>query len=317
MSQNPSPSLPTTEKTFSSYKIEQGKAYAEARPQYSPSLYQAIIEYHTSTNGELNTLLDVGCGPGMVARTLGERFSHSIGLDPSEGMIATARSLGGSTLTSEPVRFEISTAEDLGASLSNPIQDSSVDLITAANAAHWFNMPEFWPRAARVLKPGGSVVLWCSGRSRIHPSVPNAEAIQATMDEFEEQHLKAYFAEGNLLTRNRYIGLTLPWDLEQQLQEFDESAFIRKEWNVEEDFFVHQMEMTLDKYELVMASASPIVRWREAHPETLGTEDDIVKMSRRIIERLLHEAGVEKGKEVLRAAMQGVVLVVKKRSVIE
>jgi SAM-dependent methyltransferase len=308
------PSLSTTEKTFSSYNAEQGKAYAEARAQYSPTLYQTIIDYHTSTNGQLNSLLDVGCGPGTVARTLGARFTHSIGLDPSEGMIATARSLGGTTLTSEPVRFEISTAEELGASLSQPIQDASVDLITAANAAHWFKMPDFWPRAARILKPGGSVVFWCSGRPRMHLSIPNAAAIQAAMDEFEEKYLKPYFIEGNLLTRNRYVGLPLPWELEQPVPEFDESAFIRKEWNVAEDFYAHQSEITLDRYEKVMASTSPIVRWREAHPETLGTEDDIVKIARRTIERLLHEAGVEKGKEVLRGAMQGVLLVVKKRS---
>jgi ubiquinone/menaquinone biosynthesis C-methylase UbiE len=137
MSQSNSTPVPfPTEKTFSSYNQEQGKAYAQIRRDYHPDLYQTIINHHTSTGGELDTLLDVGCGPGTAARGLAPHFAHVIGLDPSEGMITTARSVGVVTSTSEPVRFEVSTAEELGGNLSPPVQDSSVDLITASNAAH-------------------------------------------------------------------------------------------------------------------------------------------------------------------------------------
>src|SRR5215470_13906762 len=103
----PTPAPFPTEKTFSSYNHEQGKAYAEIRRDYHPSLYQAVINHHTSTGGQLDTLLDIGCGPGTAAQTLAPRFAHAIGLDPSEGMITTARSLGGATSTSEPIRFEV------------------------------------------------------------------------------------------------------------------------------------------------------------------------------------------------------------------
>ena len=61
-----------------------------------------------------------------------------------------------------------------------------------------------------------------------------------------------------------------------------------------------------------MATGSAEVRWRQAHPEDVGTARDALKMLRKEIEELLHEAGVEKGQEKLKGAVHGVVLVVKK-----
>ncbi|KAK5069684.1 hypothetical protein LTR70_010721 [Exophiala xenobiotica] len=304
----------STEKTFRSYNQEQGKAYAQIRLDYHPSVYQAIIDHHLSTDGQLGTLLDVGCGPGTAAYCLASRFAHTIGIDPSEGMIATARSLGDAKSTSEPVRFEVSTAEELGRKLSPPIKDHSIDLITAANAAHWFDMSRFWPSTARVLRPGGSVALWTSGHICAHPSMPNADAIQAAMARIEEQYLMQYYERGNLLTRNRYLDLPLPWTLAQPVPEFDESNFLRKEWDVAEKFFADQQEVDLDTFEKMMSTGSAVTRWREAHPDAVGTEHDVVRMLRREIERLLHEAGVEKGQEKVKGAVQGVVLMMKKKA---
>ena len=316
MSQNNvNPILTTKEKTFSSYNQEQGKAYAQARLEYHPTLFQTILDHHASTGGQFDTLIDIGCGPGQAARGLASHFAHAIGLDPSEGMITTARSLGGLTSISEPIRYEVSTAEDLGTSLAQrPIQNNSVDLICAANSAHWFDMPRFWPTAARVLKPGGSVVMWTSGKMGIHPSVPNAAAIEAAMDHIEETNLIPYLTEGNLLTRDRYVDLPLPWTLEPPVPGFDQSTFFRNEWDAAEDFFASMPEVNMDMFEKMLATTSPITRWREAHPDTFGTEQDIVKIYRTTTERLLHEAGVEKGKETLQGAMQGVLLIVKKKS---
>ena len=121
------------EKTFRSYTSEQGKFYAQNRWNYSKDLYQSIISYHTSTGGKLNTVVDVGCGPGTATFSLAEFFDNAIGLDPSDGMINTARSLLDSREPKPQIKFEVSTSEDIDPSL---IPDSSVDLITAATCAH-------------------------------------------------------------------------------------------------------------------------------------------------------------------------------------
>lgn len=301
------------ETTFSSYNKEQGKAYAEVRRDYNPKVYQTILDHHSSTGGQFDTLLDVGCGPGPAARNLAPHFAHAIGIDPSDGMISTARSLGHVTST-EPVRFEVSTAEELGQHLSPPIQESSIDLITAATAAHWFDMSRFWPSAARVLKPGGSVTIWASSEIRAHPEIPNAVAIQAAIDRHNEEKLMPYFEPGNLLVRGRYADLPLPWNLAQPVAEFDRSTFLRKDWDVDEQFYVGEPEVNLDMLEKILATGSPVTRWRQAHPEAVGTERDVVKMLRKEIERLLHEAGVEPGKEKVKGAMKGMLLMVKRKA---
>jgi SAM-dependent methyltransferase len=131
------------ETTFTSYSKDQGKKYAQTRLQYHLSVFQTVLDQHKATGGQFDTLLDVGCGPGNAARALAPNFTHVIGLDPSEGMIDTARSITEANPSTEHVNFEVSTAEGLGDNLSPPIAASSVDLIVAANAAHWFDLPRF------------------------------------------------------------------------------------------------------------------------------------------------------------------------------
>ncbi|KAL7904792.1 S-adenosyl-L-methionine-dependent methyltransferase [Trichoderma velutinum] len=305
--------LPVTETTFSSYDQKQGKAYASARPDYDPGVYQTIIDHHKSTGGQFDTVVDVGCGPGSATRGLAPYFTNAIGLDPSQGMVATARSFGGVSSASRPIQFEVSTAEDLGAHLATPISDSSVDLITAANAAHWFDMPQFWLAAARILKPGGTVALWASGEVRVHPSMPNATAIQAIFDDVTETYLKPFYVPGNLIVRSRYVDLGLPWSIAQRVEAFDEDSFVRKEWATGEKFVAGDSEVDLDTFEKIVGSGSPPTRWRQAHPDAVGTENDVVRILRRRIERVLRESGVEEGKERIRGTINPVMLLIKKR----
>ncbi|OJJ07639.1 hypothetical protein ASPVEDRAFT_117139, partial [Aspergillus versicolor CBS 583.65] len=272
------------EKTFREYTTDQGKEYAQSRLDYHPKLYDTVINHHKSTGGGLNALLDVGCGPGNVAAALSKHFTHSTGLDPSEGMIQTARSISGKN---GAIRFEVSTAEELGSSLSPPIADGSIDLITAATAAHWFDMPAFWRAAARVLKPGGSVAIWGSGNLRVDPGTPNAAAIQERIDQFEEE-IQPYFLRGNVLTRGLYKELGLPWSVEPAVEGFEEGEFWRKDYeNTEEFLAVGAPKVDLVAFERMLGTMSPVTRWREDHPGAEGTEEDVVRKFRRDIERLL------------------------------
>jgi len=312
-----------SEQTFSSYNQAQGQKYVQARHDYNPLVYQAVVEHHTSTGGRPDTLLDVGCGPGLAARALAPHFAQVIGLDPSEGMLAVARSLDGASSTGEPIRWERGAAEELDE--VPQLAPASVDLITAANAAHWFDMPRFWAAAARALRPGGTVALWTSGDIRAHPSMPGAAKIQAAMDRHFEVNLRPHMTAGNLLTMGGYADLPLPWTknpgarndeaANAVARQFDEAKFVRRDWAADEEFFVSNSEVNLDGFEKLMATVSAQTRWNQAHPELVGTDKDVIKILRREIEEALHEAGVEKGKEKLKGSVLGVLLIVKKRGV--
>lgn len=144
------------------------------------------------------------------------------------------------------------------------------------------------------------------------------------MDDHEERHLKPYLEPGNILVRNRYVDLPLPWMIPTSsssaplAHEFDQSSFVRLKWPVDEPFFVgggqsiNEDGVDLDMFEKVMATGSAETRWRQAHPDSVGTEDDILKQFRRKIEQILHEAGVKPGEEKLKGVVHGVLMFVKK-----
>jgi hypothetical protein len=201
-----------------------------------------------------------------------------------------------------------------------PIEENSVDLITAANAAHWFDMPAFWLRAARVLKLHGTVALWVGGSIPVASSVPNHTAVQAAIDRLNDG-LGDYMEPGNKLARDLYVDLPLPWTLPTPVPEFDRASFTRKEWGTndvgseprDEYYALPQPEVDLDTLESILGTMSPVTRWREANPGMENTEGDIVRTMRREIEGVLHDAGVEVGREILAGGVTGALVLVKKR----
>jgi len=307
----------TPEKTFRSFSQSQGQNYAQIRRDYHQSLYDSILNYAASSGTEASEslLLDVGCGPGTAARHLAPHFDHVVAIDPSEGMIATAKSIS----SPNNLRFEVSTAEALGSDLArDPVKPGSVDLITAATAAHWFDMPAFWAKAAEMLKPGGTVALWTSGGMSVSPDTPNAAKVQAAIDGHEE-YLKDFFIPGNILTRELYVNLPLPWTVDPAITTFDKSTFVRQEWGTGapgalsgNEFVSGPQYADMKTLEMILGTGSPVIRWREAHPEDVCTERDVVRMIRRDVERALHEAGVPEGKEVVHGGVKGALLLVKK-----
>ncbi|XP_018587851.1 putative methyltransferase DDB_G0268948 isoform X2 [Scleropages formosus] len=93
--------------------------------------------------------VDLGCGTGQNTRLLAPHFQEVVGIDVSENQISEANAVPGFP----NVTYRVGTAEEL------PFQDGSVDLLTAASAAHWFNQDKFLKEASRTLKPRGCIAL--------------------------------------------------------------------------------------------------------------------------------------------------------------
>ncbi|KAJ8130899.1 hypothetical protein O1611_g2728 [Lasiodiplodia mahajangana] len=75
------PFMAPEEETFRAYTQAQGQMYATGRPGYSPELFKIIIAHHTSTGGQLDTVVDIGCGTGQATLDLAPYFANAIGLD--------------------------------------------------------------------------------------------------------------------------------------------------------------------------------------------------------------------------------------------
>ncbi|XP_048866378.1 putative methyltransferase DDB_G0268948 [Brienomyrus brachyistius] len=112
---------------------------------------ELILQYLDEKKGQPHVLaVDLGCGTGQNSRRLAPHFQEVVGIDVSESQIEEARAVPGFS----NVIYRVGTAEDL------PFPDNSVDLLTAASAAHWFNQEGFLKEACRTLKPKGCIALF-------------------------------------------------------------------------------------------------------------------------------------------------------------
>jgi SAM-dependent methyltransferase len=132
----------------------QSSRNARFRPTYPALLFQ----YLASLVDGNERAWDCGTGSGQAAVGLALHFEHVLATDPSAKQISGA--------TRHPrVEYRVGTAErsSLGA--------ERVDLVTAAQAFHWFQQDHFFAEAIRVLKPGGVLAFWCYGLGQITPMV--------------------------------------------------------------------------------------------------------------------------------------------------
>ncbi|MEU2037914.1 class I SAM-dependent methyltransferase [Nocardia niwae] len=118
-------------------------------------------------------VVDIGCGPGDLARVLARRVGKVTGVDPSPQMIdyATARS-----------RDLANCRWVLGAAQSLPLPDASADLVTCTFAMHHIPAPHRADAVAqmfRVLRPGGRLLL-----ADTHPTDPVRSAAVRVMARF-------------------------------------------------------------------------------------------------------------------------------------
>lgn len=293
------PAAGPSDPTFRCYTAKQAASYVTGRPGYPDALIQTILTHHTATGGQLTTLLDVGCGPGRATRSFAPHFTRAFGVDPSVEMIKAAQAMPSPAATtprpSEPIHFAVSTAEEIpGSELASILTPGSVDLLTVATAAHWFNMAPFWERAGAIVAPGGTVALWTGASFYCHPhKTPNAAAVQQVLFRLERERLAPYKTRGNKLSNGLYRELGMPWADGKHDSGFLEAEFVRKEWNVDGhvevggDFFMGQEAVSLERFAAGLATASMVTRWREANPHLAGTDEDVVNVAVRELREAL------------------------------
>lgn len=161
-------------------------------------------------------------------------------------------------------------------------------------------MDAFWLNVAYILKPGGTVALWTKASLYCHPLTPNASAVQQHLSDLESNILAPYELLPNRISRLLYRTLPLPWSTPPTVGCFSPDSFVRREWDVGgvlsngHDFFGGSHEDTLSSLESSLGTASMVTRYREANPETVGTDNDCVRATMR---RVMKAMGIAAGED--------------------
>ncbi|KAF5604343.1 trans-aconitate 3-methyltransferase [Fusarium pseudocircinatum] len=306
--------------TFRNYTADQASDYAAGRLGYTDALIDFILNYHRSTNGETACVLDVGCGPGTAIQKLAPHFDLAYGVDPGESMIKTATGLGGKTYTGAPIVYKLSTAEYIDK--INDVPHSSVDMITAATAAHWFDMPRFWAAAAKVLKVGGTVAIWTVFRQP--GSFNNNTELRSIFNEFLDA-LTPYSRAGTHLTQSGYVDLPMPWDDPNTSKFYDQQASRRHVLTAEDGFIPdtgrkessdgdsdESVDKQVQRLERLVGTFGSLSRWQKENPELVGTEEDPSRILMSKVRKVLQESGEPIELTALAAKMAVALILVKK-----
>lgn len=126
--------------------------------RWRPGYPRALFDYLAAATPGRDLAWDCATGSGQAATGLGELFARVVASDASAAQIANA----------EPhprVEYRVARAE------SSPLDDASCDLVTAAQAVHWFDIEAFWREARRVLRPRGVVAVWGYGLALVGPGI--------------------------------------------------------------------------------------------------------------------------------------------------
>ncbi|GAB3889489.1 class I SAM-dependent methyltransferase [Spirosoma agri] len=162
--------------------------YAQYRIDYPPDLYNYLLSFVT----ERRAAWDCATGNGQVADVLANSFDQVDATDISETQLILA--------AKKPnIRYQLSQAEQ------TPFANQTFDLITVAQALHWFTIDAFHQEVRRVAKPGAILAEWGYGLVKL------GSDLDAVLLDFYRNRVGPYWDPQRVHIDTSYANLPFPF----------------------------------------------------------------------------------------------------------
>lgn len=126
--------------------------------RYRPTYPEALFAHFANLAPRRLQAWDCATGGGQAAVYLAEHFEHVHATDASAQQIAAAHA-------HPRVFYAVAPAE------RTALANGSIDFISVAQAAHWFDLPAFYAEVSRVAAPGCILALYCYGLFSATPAI--------------------------------------------------------------------------------------------------------------------------------------------------
>ncbi len=173
--------------SFKDHFSGHANAYARYRPDYPAELFS----YLASLTPRREIALDCATGSGQAAVGLADHFALVVASDGSVSQLQSAQS--------HPHVAYIGNLAEQPA-----LRSGSVDLVVAAQAAHWFDHERFYPEVKRVLRSDGALALWTYGLASVEPQV------DAIVRHFYNEVVGSYWPPERRWVESAYRDLPFP-----------------------------------------------------------------------------------------------------------
>jgi SAM-dependent methyltransferase len=183
----------------------QSDKYAQFRPSYPDTLFHYLLSIVPSTDAAW----DCGTGNGQVAKLLAQSFKKVMATDISRQQIENA-------FVHERIEYSVQPAEKTN------FPDDGFDLITVAQAIHWFDFDAFYKEVNRTIRNNGILAVIGYGLIRLSPSV------NGVMDAFYRDVVGPYWDKERKYIDDNYETIPFPFD-ELTVPSFEN----RLEWTFE------------------------------------------------------------------------------------
>ncbi|MDL5049258.1 class I SAM-dependent methyltransferase [Oscillatoria amoena NRMC-F 0135] len=165
------------------------KLYATFRPMYPDELYRFIFGHLKS----FEAAWDCATGNGQVARVLASRFDSVYATDISKQQLDEA-------FPAKNIFYSQQPAEKTN------FPAKSFDLITVAQALHWFDIQAFYSEVIRTARPGAWLAVWGYAHCSINPT------IDAHFIKFYHETVGPYWDAARKLVEEHYLSIPIPFE---------------------------------------------------------------------------------------------------------